>query len=267
MKLGATLRAFPTLVRVGFAESVAYRAEMLVWMLTMTMPLVSLALWSAIAAAQPIGRYGPREFVGYFLATLVVRQVTGSWVVWQLNQEIRTGVLSRRLLKPIHPLIAYSAENLGALPLRALLAAPIGFIAVLAGGVAPAPRDPSTMALWLASLVGAWLIHFLTMTLIGTLAFHIESSTSAFEIWQMAFMLLSGYLLPLELFPPWVRSLTDVLPFRYMVAFPVETILGFLDRSTVLVELGIQWLFVVVMGACSLLAWRAGMRRFSAYGG
>ena len=51
MSLRRALRAYPTLVRVGFAESVAYRAEMLVWMLTMTMPLVSLALWSAISAS------------------------------------------------------------------------------------------------------------------------------------------------------------------------------------------------------------------------
>ena len=37
-------RAFPTLLKIGFAEALAYRAEMLVWMLTSTMPLVSITL-------------------------------------------------------------------------------------------------------------------------------------------------------------------------------------------------------------------------------
>ena len=40
MSLHATVRAFPTLLRVGFADAVAYRAEMLVWILATTMPLV-----------------------------------------------------------------------------------------------------------------------------------------------------------------------------------------------------------------------------------
>ncbi|HVY49889.1 MAG TPA: hypothetical protein VHB21_28535, partial [Minicystis sp.] len=113
-------RAYPALLRVGFAEAVAYRAEMVVWLLTTTMPLVSLALWSAVADAGPVGRFDQRRFGAYFLATLLVRQLTGSWLVWELNQEIRTGTLSQRLLKPIHPLVAYSAENLAALPMRAL---------------------------------------------------------------------------------------------------------------------------------------------------
>ena len=37
-----TLRALPTLLRIGVAETVAYRAEFLVWMLTTTMPLIML---------------------------------------------------------------------------------------------------------------------------------------------------------------------------------------------------------------------------------
>ena len=262
-----TLRALPTLLRVGLAESVAYRAEMVVWMLTMTMPLVSLALWSAIAEEAPVGRFTARDFAAYFLATLLVRQLTSSWVVWQMNMEIRTGALSRRLLKPIHPLVAFAAENLGALPLRAAACLPLVGLGLALGGVGRVATDVGTIALWCVSLVGAWLIGFSIMCVVGSLAFALESSTSVFEIWQMAFMLLSGYLLPLELFPPAVRAVCDVLPFRYMVAFPVETILGLLDRGEVWRQLGVQWLFAALATACAVGAWRLGMRRFGAFGG
>ena len=43
------LRALPTLMRVGVSQAVAYRAEMLVWVLTTTMPLIMLPLWHAVA--------------------------------------------------------------------------------------------------------------------------------------------------------------------------------------------------------------------------
>jgi ABC-2 type transport system permease protein len=266
--VSATLRALPTMLRVGLAESVAYRAEMVVWMLTMTMPLVSLALWSSIAAEAPVGRFTSETFASYFLAALVVRQLTSSWVVWQMNMDIKDGALSRRLLKPVHPMVAYAAENVGAMPLRAAICVPLVAVAVVfAGAGASLPASPLVWAAWLVSLVGAWAIGFAMMTLIGTLAFVIESSTSVFEVWQLTFAFLSGYLLPLELFPPAVRAVTDVLPFRYMVAFPVETILGMLSPAEVARQLAIQWGFVAVLGALALWAWRLGLRRFGAFGG
>ena len=264
----ATLRALPTLLRVGFAEMVAYRAEMLVWMLTMTMPLVSLALWSSIAAEAPVGRFTSETFASYFLATLVVRQITTSWVVWTMNMEIRDGTLARRLLKPLHPMVAYAAENVGAMPLRALMCLPlVGVAVVFARGGAHLPSSPLVWAAWVLSLVGAWAIGFCMMTLIGALAFVIESSTSVFDVWQLTFAFLSGYLLPLELFPSGVRAVTDVLPFRYMVAFPVETLLGMIGPSEVFRQLAIQWAFVVASCGLAVWAWRAGLRRFGAFGG
>jgi ABC-2 type transport system permease protein len=265
--LRRAVSAYPTLLRVGFAEAVAYRAEMLVWMLTTTMPLVSLALWSAVAEEAPVGRFTQRGLSAYFLATLVVRQVTGSWIVWAMNQEIRSGTLSQRLLRPIHPLVAYSAENLAALPLRAALCLPIAVGALFYVGRAGLPSTPTALTITALSLVGAWLINFLTMTIIGTLAFFLESSTAVFEVWMVAFMLLSGYLVPLELFPPTLRAVTNALPFRYTIAYPVELLVGMLEPARALHDLAVQWAYVAGCLGVTLLAWRAGLRRYAAFGG
>jgi ABC-2 type transport system permease protein len=261
-----SLRAYPTLLRVGFAGAVAYRAEMLVWMLTMTMPLVSLALWSAVAAGAPIGRFGQRDFVAYFLATVVVRQLSGSWLVWELIQEIKNGTLASRLLKPIHPLLAYSAENLAAVPLRALFAAPVAIIGLVAGG-ARLPATPAHLAAFFLSLVGAWVITYFVMAMIGTLSFFIESSASIFELWLASFMLLSGYLVPLELFPPWLRRVTDVLPFRYTLGFPVEVLIGLSSPPEIARGLLVQWSYCAASCGGALVLWRVGVRRFGAFGG
>jgi ABC-2 type transport system permease protein len=261
------LRAFPTLLRVGLAAALAYRAEMLIWMLTTTMPLVSLALWSAVAESAPVGRFGADDFTAYFLTILIVRQLTGSWLVWEMNMEIKSGVLSQRLLKPIHPLIAYAADNLAAIPLRAALCLPIAIIALaVTSGDRFHPTLPE-VGLWAASLVGAWLINFFTMALIGSLAFVIESSTAVFDVYLAAFMVFAGYLVPLELFPAWLGDVARVLPFRYSLAFPVELMTGLLEPGRALSELAVQWAFAAGTAALALVAWRAGVRRFSAFGG
>ena len=139
------MRALPTLFRVGFAEAVAYRAEMLVWVLATTMPLIMLALWSAVADDAPVGRFDQADFVAYFLATFIVRQLTGAWVAWQMSFEVRTGTLAMRLLRPLHPMVSYAVENLAAMPLRLVVALPVAVLALVLTGAQPPAARPAAL--------------------------------------------------------------------------------------------------------------------------
>lgn len=261
------IRALPTLLRVGFSGALAYRAEFIVWVFAYSMPLIMLALWTAVAREAPVGRFGEREFRAYFLATLVVRLVTGSWLVWELTMEIRQGALSGRLLRPIHPLLAYATENLGALPMRLAMTVPIALAAIAWVGPGALTHDPVQAAILPLALVGAWAITFCVMACIGSLAFFWESALSVFDVWLAVYSVLSGYIMPLELFPPWARDVLAWLPFRSMLSFPVETALGLLDRQASLRALGVQWMWVAIFLVLALRSWRAGVRRFQAFGG
>jgi viologen exporter family transport system permease protein len=261
------LRAYPTLLRIGLAEAIAYRAEFFVWMLSMTMPLVMLALMRTMAAEAPVGRFGPRAFVAYYLATLIVRQLTGSWVVWELVREIREGTLSMRLLRPIHPLAQHSAESLAALPLRAAVSLPVAVIWLASSARADIARDPVVLAAFVGSVVGAWLLSFSVSAMIGTLALYLESAISIWELWLGCFMLLSGYLLPLELFPPWLERVARLSPFAYLQAVPVEILTGLHTRASALRALGAQWTWAAVAFVAMVLVWRRATARFQAYGG
>lgn len=271
MSTAAALRratlAYPAMLRAGLAGALAYRAEMLVWMLTTTMPLVSLALWSAVAENGPVGTFSQRDFAVYFIAVLLVRQLSSSWLVWELNTEIKSGALAQKLLRPVHPLWYYSAENLGALPLRVVLCAPLVILSVVLFDALPLPRSASGALVFALALVGSWLINFFTMALVGALAFFVESSVAIFEIYTLGFMVFSGYLVPLALFPPGIRAIAEVLPFRYVIAFPVEIATGALQGSAMLKPLAIQWAFVAGAALGALLVFRAGIRRFGAFGG
>jgi ABC-2 type transport system permease protein len=267
--LRRALRAYPTLLQVGFAEAVAYRAETIVWMLTNTMPLVNLALWSAITRSGTVAGYGQKDLVAYFLGALVVRQLTSSWVLWEMSREIRSGMLSMRLLRPVHPLIAYSAENLSALPLRAFFAVPLAGIVLAIIGTDRLAHDPVAWAMVPAAMLGAWMMMFLVNALLGTLNFYLEQAMSLFDVWLAAYFTLSGYLFPLDFFnvrAPWVAKAARLLPFYAMNGFPLELLLGLRTRAEALQALAIQWSWVTVMFVSTLLLWRAGLRRYNAYG-
>ena len=263
-------RAFPWMLRVSFSEAVAYRAEFLVWMLSTTMPFVQMALMRTIAAEHPVHGadrvYGPTEFTGYYLAALFVRMLTGAWVVWEMSQEVRTGTFSMRLLRPIHPFLSFASDNLAAIPMRGLLGIPIVLsMMVFAGG--STARDPRLWAIGLVTIAGAWLINFLVNCAMGCIAFFAESATSIFEVWLALWMIFSGYLFPLDLFPPWARHLLDWLPFRLMMDLPVRCLTGMITPREALQGLGLQILWIGGLLVAAQGMWKMGMRRFSAVGG
>lgn len=265
--IGHALRAYPALLRVGLAEIIAYRAEFLIWILTTTMPFVQMGLWSAVTADGAVGRFEQRDVVAYFLGAFVTRIVTGSWVVWELTMEIRSGALAARLLRPLHPLLAISAQHLAAVPVRLIVVSPfLVTLGVLLGGRG-AFADPERLLITVAALAGAWCLFFLTMVLIATLALWLDSAMSVFDLWLGIHSVLSGYLVPLELFPAWLARLAHYLPFRYIMGFPVETLVGLNDLAAARFDLLIQAGYVFAFLAATIGLWRLGMRRFAAFGG
>jgi ABC-2 type transport system permease protein len=261
------LRALPGLLRVGFAGALAYRAEFLIWVLAYTMPLIMLALWTAVAAEAPVGRFGEREFSGYFVAALMVRLASGAWVVWDMNFEVRQGTLQRRLLWPIHTLLTFLAENLAAIPMRLVVVVPIAIATTCWLGPSIWVHDAVQLSIIPLTWLGAFLLTFLPMAMIGTLSLFWESSLALYDLWLALYTVLSGYVLPLELFPPGLGKVVAVLPFRQMLAFPVENMLGLVGRERALQELALQWSYVLLFALLAHLVWRAGVKRFAAFGG
>src|SRR5689334_17593350 len=125
---------------------------MFVWLLSTTMPLVMLALMTAVARDAPMGRFGQADFTAYYLAALVVRLMTGAWVIWEVNFEIRQGTLAFRLLRPIHPLVAYAAENIAAMPLRLALSLPVAVVLLFTVGATRVTHDPVLLAVFPVSV-------------------------------------------------------------------------------------------------------------------
>jgi len=255
------------LTRVAFAAAVAYRSQFIVWILATNTPLVMLALWSSVSREAPFGQFGQRAFVAYFLVTLVVRLLTGTWVVWEMNAEIKDGTLSQRLLRPVHPFLAYAVDNLAAVPLRALVSLPVALVVVATVARSELTRDP---VVWLAvpfAVLGAWLVSFAVMLAIGALGLFWESSIALWDLWFSFYFVFSGYLFPLAFFPSWLGRWVALSPFPYTLSFPVEATLGRVPRDALLSGLGAQWAYALGFLALALWLWRRGLVRYAAYGG
>ncbi|MSP55430.1 MAG: ABC transporter permease [Myxococcales bacterium] len=261
-------RAIPTLWRVAVAGIVAYRAEMVIWILSATLPLVMLALWDAASAAGPLSGFGQAEFARYFAITMVVRQLTGSWVVWELNQAVRSGSLSPQLLRPVHPLVYNFFETLAAIPWRLVVLVPLlgalvawrpEILIVADGWFVP---EGWRMALFLPSVALAFAVAWLVQALFGMLAFWFEEAVGVFSVHFAIWSFFSGYIVPMALLPPAVAGAARWLPFYASLGVPVDVLLGTAGPVEVWAQLG----WVVALAVVGRVMWARGIRRYGAVG-
>ena len=265
--LARALRAVPTLLRIGVAETMAYRAELVVWSLTAMQPLVMLGLWTRVAREAPFHGHSSASFVAYFLSTLIVRQLTSNWVAWQINEEVRSGAIAMRLLRPVHPFVAYAASHLAAIPLRAVVALPIALALLASPGASALSSDPARLLLVLPSIALAWLIAFSALFAIGALAFFLTQTMAIADFHFCVFSLFSGVLMPLDMLPSPFAVAAAWLPFRFMLSIPVELMTQSLDGAQLVSRLGGQLVWAALLLVLALGLWRAGVRRLEAVGG
>jgi ABC-2 type transport system permease protein len=118
------------------------------------------------------------------------------------------------------------------------------------------------LPLGLGAGVLALVIHFA----IGLTSFWLHDCRPIHWVWQKATFLLGGLLLPLELYPPWLRAAAELSPVPAMLHGPGSVALG-LDAPEIALVLARQllWLCVALVG----LAWlfRRGVARLEIGGG
>jgi ABC-2 type transport system permease protein len=159
----AFLRKLAALCSAYYAYMLEYRAELLLWALAGSLPLIMMGLWSEAARAGNFS-LSSLEFIRYFLAVFLVRQFSIIWVIWDFEQEVVEGKLSPRLLQPLDPawhhVASHLMERLARLPFTVALIAP------LFPTLSPRFLDPSWQQVALGSL--AILLAFACVFLCST---------------------------------------------------------------------------------------------------
>jgi ABC-2 type transport system permease protein len=254
--------------RTTFAMMVQYRASLVIWMIGHVLePLVYLVVWSAVSLGSggSVGDYTPREFAAYFLVLMLVNHITYTWIMYEFESRIRDGLLSFALLRPVHPIHSDIADNLCA----KLVTLPFMIAIALALGVLFRPvLSPEwwAVALFFPALLLAFLVRGLLEWTLAQAAFWTTRVGAVNQGYFILMLFLSGQLAPLSLFPPPVQTVATILPFRWMLGFPVELLLGRLSPAEALTGIGAQAVWVLLSVLLLRVVWRAGVRTYSAVG-
>jgi ABC-2 type transport system permease protein len=260
------LRKFGGEYRAAWHLAIEYRLAVVIWMVSMVLPLVMLAAWLSIAEGGPVGPFGRIDFIEYYVAAILIRNLTGVWIIWDLDAAIRHGEMSFRLLKPMNPIVHFVAQSLSAKPLRLAILLPLVVaVALFVPGVHFA-WNPLMLFFLSLAVLGTWAMLFFIQYTNGLLSFWITQAIGINDMWFGVFSLFSGYLIPLDLFPPSIRDALFALPFRYMMSFPIEIFTDRLGIQQIVRGLALQWMWVLIFYALYRVVWSRGIRRYSAVG-
>ena len=86
------------------------------------------------------------------------------------------------------------------------------------------------------------------------------------QTYNVTFIFLSGFFAPLTVMPQSVQILANLLPFRWLLAFPIELLLGRLTLQETLVGFAMQLLWLLITLTLLSFVWRAGVKQYSAVG-
>lgn len=260
------IRKFAAIFRANWAITIEYRVSMFIWMMTIVLPLVMMAGWLAAAETGPVGRFSYADILTYYVGAVIVRNLTGVWIIWELEADIRSGNMSFRLLKPINPIFHYMASSLAPKPLRFLILIPV---LVVVWAVVPGLRfsaDPVHLLSFVVAIALSWSMMFLQLYTVGLLGFWITRPSALHDVWFGVFSLFSGYLIPIELFPEWAQGALFALPFRYNMSFPIEILTGRLQTTQILEGFAVSCFWILVSFLAFRWVWFHGLRRFNAVG-
>jgi ABC-2 type transport system permease protein len=206
------------------------------------------------------------EFVAYYLILILVNQFTYSTTNWTVGDLIRYGYLNGLLLRPLSPIFdALSSEIAGRVVFMVFV---IPVTAALALILRPELHVTLRNGLaFIPAVAMAWVLRFLWGYALALLAFWSTRADALVALQDALIFLLAGQVAPTALLPGALQTASVLLPFRYMLGFPVEVLMGGLSSNQTVTGFAFQagWLLV----ACIFfrVIWREGLKRYSASGG
>lgn len=266
------MRAYLEIYAVQFKTQLAvqfqYRVAVLIWLIGMVVqPVVYLVVWSTVAEHQggEVGGFTAAEFAAYYILLMLVNHVTFTWIMWEYEYYVRDGTMAGLLLRPIHPIHRDIADNLAYKTLTFVVVLPVALLLAALFNAAFNWHWWSA-ALFVPALLLAALMRILAEWTLAMAAFWTTRVGGINQVYFVILTFMSGTIAPLALFPTAVRQAAYLLPFRWMIYFPIEVALGRLSPQQVFQGLAVQLAWIILIIVLLNRVWRVGVRRFSAVG-
>ena len=263
---------FGALAWSGFRRYATYRQATIAGTFTnIVFGFIRCYVLLAVAAGTAGGRaggYDPRQLATFVWVGQGLLSVVGLWGWTDLADRIRSGDVAADLLRPVPPVTAYLAADLG----RALHGMLTRFLPPLAVGAIFFPLWPpsrwQTVPLFVLSTALAVIGGFGCRFLVNATAYWLNDARGPLVLWTLGSGILAGLYFPLRLLPEWLAvTMWLATPLPGLLQTPLDVLV---ERDPPAMQaglVGLQAVWAVVMLALARLVQRRAERKLVVQGG
>ncbi len=251
------------IMRQSFMDSMAYSASTFVWLaIAMLEILVPMIIWlSATPIGGSFGGFTKSQILTYYALMTFVGNFTFWWVHFGIAERVRSGDLSNLLLKPFSAIRYFILFQMGEKIFSFAMRLPIFLAVFYFFG-----QSINFSAFALLAMVTGSAVYLLICLIFSMLAFYMTDLGGLISLFYFTVYLLSGELAPLTFYPDWFSKIALLLPFRYILSFPIEIFMNRLTQSELIYGFGVQLFWLVSLSILLKIFWKRALNTYQAYG-
>lgn len=184
--------------------------------------MIFSSLWTAVYEHETQSRAEAIDMVWYLALTeWVVLSVPLAYA--DIERDVKSGDIAYLLGRPVSYLSVKLFEAFGTLALRMLVLGVAGALMarLFSGGF---PSNPTGLLLAVPLCFVAGLLATITYTAIGFSAFWLQEATPVYWVWQKMSFVFGGLILPLSIYPAWLRQIALFTPFSFFLYRPAHAV-------------------------------------------
>jgi len=247
------------------------RGRSFVWFLMAAVnPLIVILFWKGAANNKQLAPgWDFASLASYYFFLTVAFSLIVSHVEENVSrQHIQEGNLVMYLVKPISYLGIKFLEEMPYRILQSFYGSILCLVFFVFFGkqLFVISNDPLILFFSCIIIVLGIAISFITRMLMGISAFWFTDSRGMYEALYATEFALGGTLIPLILLPPTLMHIAYILPFAYIIYFPIAAFQGKLNLINEVGVIGMQTLWIILFGFIYRILWSAGVKKFSGVG-
>ena len=265
----AKLRKYTAIVQINMQNSLAYMWDAFgQGVFIVLFIFIFSQLWRATFRAQgadTISGLTLNQTLWYFVWAELI-QLSKNQVSFTIQQEVQDGSLAYTLGRPYNYLLYHFFFGLGNVFIRMVIVLFFGaLVAWIEVGRLATFRLETIPAVLLITM-GAFMVDYCVMAMIGLLAFFVEDVAAFRLIYSKINFVLGGLLLPVDFLPGTLQDVARVLPFNLVLYAPSKLFVAWDSQQFVeVLALQVVWFSVLALALWRFYRW--GAKHVSINGG
>lgn len=263
------MKKFFYLIRIAFMTKFAYiKAFWFNIFGTAVSILIYYFLWKYVFQTRDeLNGFTAVEMTTYVILSRALSSQFSGGINREFAEWVYKGNIVVELLRPVPLLFNLFGKRAGEFLFFLLFKGiPVSFLAIMIlGGTGPAGAV-SFGLFWISVVLSIGILFWLEVAA-GIVSFFTLNSYGVAYTKSALLSILSGGVVPLFLFPEGMTRILEYMPFAGMVSVPVQIYLGKYSVSQAAGFIGIQFLWVLLLGAAVILFYRSAIRKVVVQGG